>query len=98
MEAILLREIFDLDVFGKRFALSFKLLDLGAAFFDGLLELTLLLLIGFDLLGSISWGNWICANWSSSRVSNPFWRRIWLSSSCQAGLLTRVVSAMILFL
>jgi hypothetical protein len=38
-------------VFGKRFALSFKLLDLGAAFFNGLLQLTLLLLIGFDLLG-----------------------------------------------
>jgi hypothetical protein len=33
-----------------RFALSFKLLDLGAAFFNGLLQLTLLLLIGFDLL------------------------------------------------
>ena len=51
MEAILLREIFDLDVFGKRFGLGFKLLDLGAAFFNGLLQLTLLVLIGFDLSG-----------------------------------------------
>ena len=31
MEAILLRQIFDLDMLGKRFALSFKLLDLVAA-------------------------------------------------------------------
>ena len=49
MEAILLRQIFDLDMLGKRFALSFKLLDLVAAFFNGLLELTLFLLIAFDL-------------------------------------------------
>ena len=49
-EAILLRQIFDLDTFGKRFALSFQLCDLVAAFFNGLLELTLFLLIAFDLL------------------------------------------------
>ena len=29
METILLRQIFDLDMLGMRFALSFKLLDLG---------------------------------------------------------------------
>jgi hypothetical protein len=36
---------------GKGFALSLELLDLVAAFFNGLLQLTLLALIGFDLLG-----------------------------------------------
>ena len=50
MEAILFRQIFDLDMLGKRFALSFQLFDVVAAFFNGLLELTLLLLIVFDLL------------------------------------------------
>jgi hypothetical protein len=35
---------------GKGFALSLELVDLVAAFFNGLLELTLVALIGFDLL------------------------------------------------
>src|ERR1700732_2038843 len=51
MEAILLRQIFDLNMLSKRFALSFQFSDLVSAFFSGLLELTLLLLIGFDFFG-----------------------------------------------
>jgi hypothetical protein len=41
----LLGQIFDLEVLGDRFALGLELLDLLAAFFNGLLQLTLLVLI-----------------------------------------------------
>jgi hypothetical protein len=37
LEAISVRQIFDLDMLGKGFALSLELVDLVAAFFNGLL-------------------------------------------------------------
>src|SRR6266436_4024294 len=49
LKSILLRQIFDLDVLADRFALIFKLLDLLAAFFNDLLQVTLFLLISFHL-------------------------------------------------
>ena len=47
----MLRQIFDLDVLWLGFALNFKLLDLLAPFFNDLLQLTLLALIGLDCFG-----------------------------------------------